>query len=193
MRTGPAGIKNLTASGREVTGCPRAGRCWTLRPCPVSRRPRSLFRVHSVLAALLRKDPAFPPSAPSSLKLCVPSTSPCSHSAPGASPPLRASYRDRFPLLSAPRVLPSAPRRSTGSPGSGLLMYLLLDPCPRRKPDQGQHTRASVLPWRVTVTWCEQESEEQVKERLASSAKEGRICRETSRGAVRWHLGVRAG
>lgn len=138
---------------------------------------RSLIRVYSVLSVLLKKDPAFPPSVSSSLKGCVPSASSCSHSAPRASPPpLRPSHGDRCPLLSVPRVLSSAPQWFTGSAGSGLLMYLPLDPRPRRKPDQGQHTRTSVLPWRVTVTWWEQESEKQVKERLASSGKERHIC-----------------
>lgn len=58
-------------------------------------------------------------------------------------PPRRG---DRFPLPSGPRVWSSAAQRFTGSPGSGLHRYLLLDPTARRKPEQGQHTRTSVLP-----------------------------------------------
>lgn len=64
-----------------------------------------------VLSVLLRKGPAFSHLVSSSVKVCIPSTSFCSHSAPRASPPpLRPFCGDRFPLFSFPGSCPQLHR-----------------------------------------------------------------------------------
>lgn len=119
--------------------------------CRDLSRPCSVPRAAVGPVGPAQEGAAFSHSVAFSVKLCVSTASCCSHSAPRASlPPLSTDppprRGDRFPLLSGPRVWSSAAQRFTGSPGSGLHRYLLLDPTARRKPEQGQHTRTSVLP-----------------------------------------------
>ena len=119
-------IKHLLQWGGRITGWPHS--CpWTPRPA-LSPYPSSLIRIFCVLTSLLPRGPAFPSSVSSSVNIYIHSMNYHSHSSPTVILLPLSPDMGTDPLCSLFLCLVL---NSTGVhrlPGSGLHMFLLLDP-----------------------------------------------------------------